>query len=867
MMGSIFRRLSLKRLDETLPLAVLLVSAVVLAAVAAGKDPDRSVHEAVMMKLRAVDVNHAALQRDVLRARAGLLPSYDDLVSSVVKLREAVDGLQNLFGHTHFVGETKLKLLLSDLSHGIHRDELLVEAFKTRNALLQNSIGVFGQTLTSLSESEDKGMARILVRAGDLSNLMMRFSTSHSDELKNRIAHKLEQLGNYDTQAPRLGSLGTVIVHAKMILAVSPRVDQKISAIQASSTPIRAGELQSEYLRIATDATAFAQLNRIVLGTTAALLTLYVCILIYRLRAQTRRLRRRLQYEQIIADIKADLIAGGAENFPAFMNRALQTVAQFFGARSSGVVIYNADRGELKDCYQVEGVEPLRQCMMAFAQELHQHKEVSSVRVHSRSVPCPAIRFCNLTDARGDCPSLLVGTKLPDNDVAALVFLLLGSKWNRLTTDETQLLQSTLKTFIEFLDADRSRQERHGLEYRLEHAQRLEAVGTLAGGIAHEFNNVLGAILGYGEMAVQLLRKPSPTRHYVEEILKSGARAKHIVDQILTFSRKRERIVKPFDVGEAVADILPLLQVTLGNHVAIEANLCAGAAVIEGNPVEVHQLAMNLCKNASQASACGKTVTIDVQTFHLQRRRILTHGEILPGPYIRLAVADEGPGIAPHILPHIFEPFFTTNSQAGGSGLGLSAVHGIVSSLSGGINVTSAPGQGTTFELFLPATALAPLPIESFFDERAVPTGNGECIVIVEKDKTLLELYEEKIAALGYEPIGCGSITCLRQLLESGLAVDMLVLNHKCLMSKADSAFLGTAFTTDRVLLLDDRASEPSPSVQRPQARVLRTPFSSAALANAVFENLSRSPKAAPGQLLPGLVSHSETNPLSRQRP
>lgn len=152
-------------------------------------------------------------------------------------------------------------------------------------------------------------------------------------------------------------------------------------------------------------------------------------------------------------------------------------------------------------------------------------------------------------------------------------------------------------------------------------------MGTLADGIAHEFNNVLGAILGYGEMAVQLLRKPTPTRHYVEEILKSGARAKHIVDQILTFSRKRKRIVKPFDVGDAVADILPLLQATLGNHVAIESSLNGGPAVVEGNPVEVHQLVMNLCKNASQASACGQTVKIDAHTVHVQRRKVLSHGE------------------------------------------------------------------------------------------------------------------------------------------------------------------------------------------------------------------------------------------------
>lgn len=837
-MESVFRRLPMKWVGEVLPIAALIVFAVVVALVAARKDLDRSIHEAIMMNLRAVDVNHAALQRDVLRARAGLLSSYDGLVTSVVNLRAAVAGLTDLFEGPRLSDEAQLKKLVGELGVAIDSDELLVESFKTRNALLQNSIGVFGQTLTILHETEDLAVAKALARVGDLSNLMMRFAASHDEMLKSSILSKLDQLGRYDTLQRRLEGFGTLIVHAKMILAVLPRVDAKIAAIQASSTPTRAGELQSEYLTVAADAASLAHLSRVVLGVIAAVLSVYICVLIHRLRQQTERLKRRLHFEQLIADIKADLAARGSENFPMFMANALHTVSSFFGARCASFVIYDADREDTKDSYQFDGGELQMQRLMVFAKELYGAKETSPVRVIGRASLCPAVRRCHLMDSQKAYPSLLVGAKLSDRDVAALI-LQFDTHLSRVTFDQTQLLQTTVKTLIEFVETDKGRQEKQGLERRLDHAQRLEAVGTLAGGIAHEFNNVLGAILGYGEMAIQLLHKPTPTRHYVEEILKSGARAKHIVDQILTFSRKRERIVKPFDVSDAVADILPLLQVTLGNHVIIDASLCRDAAVVEGNPVEVHQLAMNLCKNASQASTRGQTVKIEVTTTNVQRRRLLTHGEVPPGPYVRLAIADEGPGIAPHILPHIFEPFFTTNARAGGSGLGLSAVHGIVTSLNGGINVRSSPVTGTTFEIFLPLSNVAPLPIDSFFNESAVPTGAGECIMIVESDKTLLELYEEKVAALGYEPLGCSSIVCLKALLESATQPDMLIINRKCIVTNEDLAFVRSVFGPDKILLLSERSSDLHTAPQL-DARVLRTPFSSAALANAIFDNLTR---------------------------
>lgn len=840
-MVSVSRRLSLTSLGEILPIGILTISAIILALVVAGRDPGRAVHEAVMQNLRAVDVNHASLQRDVLRARAGLLPSYDALVHSVSNLRRTISELTELLKTPPFNDDDELHQLLTDLAKGIDSDEVLVEGFKTRNALLQNSISVFGQTLTTLHESDNEVVKRALARASDLGNLMMRFSTRPDESLQSLIQARLSHLPEFDTAAPVLKSFGTVIVHAKMILAVLPRVDSKIAAIQASPTPLRAEKLQSKYVSIAADASSRASTSRIMLGIIASFLSVYICVLVYRLRAQTTRLKRRLHYEQVIADIKDDMVDCCPSRFPDFMDRALARISTIFGAHRTSFAIYNPDRSELRDAHQFSDSSESRAILKDFTHNHIRQKGAPTFRFYDKTSCCHSMRLGSLFDVRDrNICHLVVGAEVGEHDIAVLV-LALDNARAHFTTDEMHLLLATLKTFMEFIETIKGRQERDGLETRLQHAQRLEAVGTLAGGIAHEFNNVLGAILGYGEMAVQLLRKPSATRNYVEEILKSGARAKHIVDQILTFSRKRERIVKPFDVADAIADILPLLQVTLGNKVVLDWYLCQTSAVIEGNPVEIHQLVMNLCKNASQASARGQRVKIEVQTFDVARTKALSHGEIAPGAYVCLSVKDEGPGIPDHVMPHIFEPFFTTNSSSGGSGLGLSAVHGIVSALGGCINVESESAKGTEFSLYFPSTAKAPLPIDSFFNERAVPTGNGEQVIIVEEDKMLRELYEEKVAALGYEPIGYTDMVGLRRELDRGMRADVAIFNQKCVIAKADLGHIETVFGQGRMLLLGDRTLELTPELSHLRSRILKTPFSSASLANAIFDSLTRS--------------------------
>ncbi len=831
-----FKPLTEKIAGEAWLIVLATLSAIFLAVIAVGRDAGRPAHEAVMLNLRAVDVNHASLQRDVLRARAGLLMSYDPLVNSVVALRKTAATLHELFANSYFGPRGELEALLSELQAAIDADETLVERFKTRNALLQNSIGVFGQTLTELHQSPDDGVKSVLDEVSDLGNLMMRFSTRPDLDLKRAIGIRLARLDQSIPVLPVGKDIQTLTAHARMILSILPTVDAKVASMQASATPLRAERLQAKYLEVAGEANARAAASRMLLAVTAIALCLYVFVLVYRLRNQTERLKRRLQYEQVIAESKAEMFNTAPRDFAEFMNGALNRMTSFFTGDSCSLAMVNLDSEEIKQVYGLaEEDEENRTLIIDFIRDVRAKDPPPAP--HDRSPYVSLLRPNELTYTRdATILGLVVGSPMPDRQMAALL-LLFDLPRPELGTDEITFLQGCLQTLIEFVETNNSQREREALEHRLEHAQRLEAVGTLAGGIAHEFNNVLGAILGYGEMALQLLRKPSMTRNYVQEILISGERAKHIVDQILTFSRKRERAIRPFSVTEAVADILPLIEVTLGSKVTLMAHLSQQPAVVEGNPIEIHQIIMNLCKNAMEASSRGQEVVVEVKTIEVRRRRTLSHGEISPGTYVYLSVEDYGPGIAEHVLPHVFEPFFTTKSTVGGTGLGLSAVHGSVTSLGGSINVQSAAGSGTRFELYFPASSLPPLPIKSFFDQRAVPTGNGERVVILNNDRSLLEMYEEKVAALGYEALGYQNIRTLKEAIHgNGTSPDLMIIDADSLSLDGPPHSLAASLSAGRYLVLveDDRKQ----CVANPEitASFLKKPFSSRALANAIFD-------------------------------
>jgi PAS domain S-box-containing protein len=292
--------------------------------------------------------------------------------------------------------------------------------------------------------------------------------------------------------------------------------------------------------------------------------------------------------------------------------------------------------------------------------------------------------------------------------------------------------------------------ERDKLETRLRQAMKLEAIGTMAGGIAHDFNNILAAILGYGDMAQNAAAEGSTLKRYVGNVLAAAHRAKALIDQILTYSRSNRGQRTVVNVDEVLDETLDLVRVSLPEDIELGTVLAARRAAVIADPTHIHQLIMNLCRNAEHAMATGGKLTVALDVIDAHEDATLSHGLLPAGRYIRLRVVDTGCGMTPEVAARIFEPFFTTRES--GTGLGLALVQGIVTDLGGAIDVASRPRQGSTFDIYLPRSDAEA--IEKAAHAVPLPRGHGERVLLVEDEKPLLRLTEEMLAALNYEPAG-----------------------------------------------------------------------------------------------------------------
>jgi PAS domain S-box-containing protein len=304
--------------------------------------------------------------------------------------------------------------------------------------------------------------------------------------------------------------------------------------------------------------------------------------------------------------------------------------------------------------------------------------------------------------------------------------------------------------------------DRKVLEFQLRQAQKMEAIGTLAGGIAHEFNNILSAIMGYTDMALGKLNKKSPIRRYLGQAYKAGERARDLVKQILTFSRQSEEKLRPLRISLIVKEVLKLMRASLPSTITIRQDIQSDLDTVLADPAQIHQIMMNLCTNAAYAMRETKgELKVSLVPVEIKPRDplIILHG-LTPGMYLKLTVSDTGAGIAPEIISRIFDPFFTTRRPGEGSGMGLSVLHGIVKICHGAITVESEMGKGTEFHVYLPLhrETGGKLEVEAVAD---IP-GGKERILFVDDEEVLVQLGKDMLSGLGYEVIEkTGSVEAL----------------------------------------------------------------------------------------------------------
>jgi two-component system, cell cycle sensor histidine kinase and response regulator CckA len=326
-----------------------------------------------------------------------------------------------------------------------------------------------------------------------------------------------------------------------------------------------------------------------------------------------------------------------------------------------------------------------------------------------------------------------------------------GNKPTDYTSKDIEIISYLADVAWEFIERKRAEEERARLEQQLMQVQKLESVGRLAGGVAHDINNMMSVVIGYSEMALMRLDASDPVYHNIKESLEAAKKSSAMVRQLLAFARKQTLEIKPLDLNTVITEFLKMLRRTLRENIHVETRLSPSLSMIDGDIGQIEQVIMNLAVNAQDAMSDGGELMIETADIHLKNVRSGLHEGIVPGHYVLLSVHDTGCGIDKKTMDKIFDPFFTTKEAGKGTGLGLSTAYGIIMQHGGNIKVHSEPGKGTSVVVYFPRrteTVMKPEPQKTMvFQTRLRGT---ETVLLVEDSDVVREISREILKDWGY---------------------------------------------------------------------------------------------------------------------
>jgi signal transduction histidine kinase len=719
--------------------AVLLLLALLTWLLLRGIDTDEPGYA---LTLRAFDdfaLAEASLHRDVLQARAGLLHDYDNLVKAVVAMEDAAARLRS-------DALTKgLDIGPADrLAATVAQQEKLTERFKTSNALLQNSLSYVG--LLSTSPAFGAQDAQLAPATGAMAAAILNL---RRDTSAGSVYALQERIDQFAAQVPAVGpdaeAARALLAHARLLHDIIPEADETLKGLLAMASREPLEEIRALFSSHRSAVEATASRFRLLLYLVSLLLLVMLVHLGLRLRARAFALRRRAAFEHIIAENSTRLINCPPAETGARLKQVLAQLGEAAGA----------DRA-----YVVLDENPIRV-----------HAWSTDHRAYPPGWPNQTLALSARLGTNGtDIIRVPDVTALPPGEVKGTLsaagvrrwacvpltrqgrvrgimgFDGLQPKWSGVfPLPVVRLAGDAVANAIEreFLERDRAR-----LSTRLERARRMQIVGSLASGIAHNFNNIIAAILGYSEMVEPQLTPGTKPAQHIDEIRRAAERGRDLVDNILTFGRRDPR-VRPLHVRTLLEETASLLRASLPSGIELVVEDVAIDVAVSGEPAQLQQVILNLCTNAAQAMAGNGRIRVAAEQKELAAVLPMSHGELQPGRYVCLAVSDTGCGFDEGVAQRLFEPFFTT--RLAGTGLGLATAHEIVRDHDGAMNAQSVPGRGSRFEAWLPAAAAEGV----MGDEGAkLPLGRGETVLVVESEQEQLLYNEEMLAALGYEPVG-----------------------------------------------------------------------------------------------------------------
>ena len=547
----------------------------------------------------------------MLRSRTGLLRTYDPLVQSVAALRQAAASLKTAGDIADGDARTAIDQDAAQLIAGVDDQEGLVDDFKSSNALLQNSLSFFNHTARQLDQAEGVRQTALASEIGSLASAMLLFAADPRSEMAAELSAALDRLRGLDVPATAAPGVDALVTHGHLILATLPTVDSLVVRLQAAPIAEQAQTIKQAYFSAYGRAATRALYFRLLLYAVAVGLGAYVCYLFLRLRANARALEKRLALENLIATISTDFINLPRTSLDDGIEQGLARLAGQMLFDRAHIFVWGLDTAPREYSWsqpQVPNTADTGRMLLDLANDWPISAGVDDGTIHVPSVVAlPDGPIKDRLALLGLRSWLSIPLGKAGNRSGVLMFEGVTAE-KRWSIGDVALLRTAAESFANAIERERSEVQREALQTQLAQSQRLESLGALAGGIAHEFNNILGAILGYGELALSTLTRSGSTQQYVKQIMTAGTRAQSVIDQILAFSRRRERRYRAIHPEPVVAEALELLRASLPPSVALHRRFAADG---RGDPRGRHRAAADRHESVHQRVACHERARPD----------------------------------------------------------------------------------------------------------------------------------------------------------------------------------------------------------------------------------------------------------------